>query len=107
MRTQLPAVHIGLLLSQPQACPCLCLQALWEPSRNTYAVNDAVATQQAQRGGSQAVAAGPRTVPAFSQFAASQAQAVQAEAAAEAEEGKEAGEAAELSPAGGAGEPPV
>ncbi|PRW39172.1 mismatch repair endonuclease PMS2 [Chlorella sorokiniana] len=79
------------------------LQALWEPSRNTYAVNDAVATQQAQRGGSQAVAAGPRSVPAFSQFAASQAQAA---GAAESEDGEDEGAAA-AAPAGGASEPPA
>ncbi|KAI7836307.1 hypothetical protein COHA_009815 [Chlorella ohadii] len=80
------------------------LQALWEPSRNTYAVNDAVAAQQAQqaqRGGSQAVAAGPRSVPAFSHFAASQAQG----AAAEAEDGEEEGAAVAQSPADDAGEP--
>ncbi|KAI3431618.1 hypothetical protein D9Q98_004667 [Chlorella vulgaris] len=51
------------------------LQALWEPSRNTYDVQDTLGvTQQAQRGGSgsgrAAVAAGARSIPlqSFSQF---------------------------------------
>ncbi|KAL4438704.1 hypothetical protein ABPG77_006308 [Micractinium sp. CCAP 211/92] len=49
------------------------LAALWEPSRYTYGVNDALGvTQQAQQEdcGAAAVATGPRALPAFSQFAA-------------------------------------